>query len=167
MPAASALNFIKGLLDGIDVPGGLQLIAHINPPDPDTDAAVQPVAYLWTLPAQEQRLTMPRNQGPGTPAGWKTECHEIGIWLVWFGDEGDPEADTLFHGFVDALMDALRTAWPMPATLTDPNTGEQTSLIDAGERMSYDSPPPRTVSDQRYLRYDCLIRVPVTELLQR
>jgi hypothetical protein len=167
VPVASALNFVKTLLDGISVPGGLNLSAWINPPDPDVDPATVPTAYIWPMPGSENRLTMPRNTGPGTPAGWKTERHDIGIYLVWFGDENDPDADTLFPGFIDALMDALRTAWPMPAILTDPNTGEQTQLVDTGEVMSYDSPPPRTVADQRYLRYDCLIRVPMQEELQR
>ena len=167
MPVASCMNFIKTLLDDIAMPGGLNLAAWINPPDPDLGPAEVPTAYIWPMPGSEKRLTVPRNTGPGTAAGWKTERHEIGIYLVWEGAENDPEADTLFPGFIDALMDALRTAWPMPAILTDPNTGEMTQLVDTGEEMTYDSPPPRTVADQRYLRYDCLIRVPMTEQLQR
>jgi len=167
MPLAGAMEFVRTLLDDIPVAGGLNLSAWVNPPDPDVEVTDAPAAYIWPLPGSENRLTMPRNTGPRTAAGWKTVRHEIGIWLVWEGAEGDPEADTLFPGFIDALMDALRTAWPMPAILVDPNTGEQTQLVDTGEEMSYDSPPPRTVADQRYLRYDALIRVPMTEMLQR
>jgi hypothetical protein len=161
------MAFINGLLNNLEMPGGAPTLAsYITPPDPNVEADV-PTAYVWPMPGSEKRLTEPRNTGPGTPAGWKTTRHEIGIYLVWFGSDEDPDADALFPGYLDALMDALRTAWPMPAVLTDPWTGEQTQLVDAGEEMSYDSPPPRATEDQRYLRYDALIRVPVTEAIRR
>ncbi len=170
MPLAAALSFVKDLLDGLQMPAGMavpSLAAWIIAPDPDVGPAEGPVAYVWPMPGSEKRLTVPRNQGPGTAAGWKTEQHEIGIWLVFDQSEDDPDGDVLFTGYIDALMDALRTAWPMPAIITDPWTGEQTQLVDAGETMTYDTPPPRTLADQRYLRFDCLIRVPVCEQIQR
>lgn len=168
MPLAGAMLFVQGLLDGLPMPGGSpRLAAWITPDDPDPDPAERPAAYIWPLPGDEKRLTVPRNTGPGTPAGWKTLCHDIGIYLIWFGSDADPDADTAYPGYLDALMDALRTAWPMPAFITDPNTGEVTQVVNAGEDMHYDSPPPRSVADQRYLRYEALIHVPVTEQIQR
>lgn len=174
MPIASCMAFIKQLLDGLDMPGGApELAAWITAPDPDVDPAAVPTCYIWPMPGREARDTrnagtMPRNQGPNATggSGFKTIKHEIGIWLVWFQDENDPDADTLFPGYVDALMNALRTSFPNPALLTDPWTGVVTQLANTGEDMAYDSPPPRSVSDQRYLRYDCLLRVPLIEVIQ-
>lgn len=168
MPIAGVLLFTKNLLDGLNMPGGSPALnAWITPPDPDPQPAEGPVAYLWPMPGSEKRQTVPRNKGPGTAAGWKCIRHVIGIYLVWEQAEDDPDADTLFTGYADALCDALRTAWPMPALITDPWTGEITQLADTGEEISYDSPPPRSLADQRYLRYDVLVRVPCTEEIQR
>jgi hypothetical protein len=169
MPVAAVMKFIVDALNDLQMPAGMNapnLAAWITAPDPDIDPAVIPTAYIWPMPLEEQRATVPRNTGPGTPAGLKTIRHEIGVWLVWDQAEDDPDADMLFPGYIDALMDALRTAMPMPAILTDPWTGEQTQLDNVGEQMTANSPPPRTLADQRYLRYDAFIRVPVTEQIQ-
>lgn len=170
MPIAGAVQFVKNLLDGLQMPQGMNvpaLAAWVIAPDPDPGPAERPTAYVWPMPGSEKRLTSPRNTGPGTTAGWKTISHVIGIYLVWEQGEDDPDGDTLFTGYMDALLDALRTAWPMPAILADPWTGEQTQAVNTGEEMSWDPQVPHTLADQRYLRFDALIRVPVIEAIQR
>ncbi len=89
----------------------------------------------------------------------------MGIWVVWFQADDDPEADTLFPGIVDAIQAALRTSWPNPAILTDPYTGEQSLAADTGEEMWADIDPPHSLADQRYLRYDALLTVPIQEVI--
>lgn len=171
MPVAAVMQWVKNLLTDLEVPSGLQLVTHITPLDPDVEADV-PKAYVWPLRpgAHEKRDpkdggSMPRYSGPGTPAGDKTIRHRIGIWVVWFGSDEDPEADTLFPGIVDAIMAALRASMPNPATLTDPYTGEISLAADTGEEMWGDIEPPRSLENQRYLRYDGLITVPIQEVI--
>jgi hypothetical protein len=63
-------------------------------------------------------------------------------------------------------MAALRTAWPMPAVLTDPYTGMLTSAFDAGEGMTYETYPPSATASQRINRWNGVITVPITEQFQ-
>jgi hypothetical protein len=176
VPIASAMAYVRGLLDGLPLPGGApNLAAMIEPLDPDEETDV-PTCYVWPLPGNEQRDpknggSMPRNSGPGTFSGTKTITHSIGVWVVWFAADPDPEdddipdADYLMPGFLDVIMQALRTAWPDPAIFTDPWTGEQTQMVDVGEQMKYELSPPHSTANQRYLRYDALITIPLTEAI--
>jgi hypothetical protein len=171
---AAAMSFVRDLFDNLSMPQGMAVPtvnAWITPPDPDPNAADTPTVYLWMLPGSEERKlgdggTIPRNTGPGTPSGFKTASHEIGGWLLWNGYTGDDDTDILFPGYMDALCSALRTAYPMPAVLTDPWTGAVTNLVDLGEKITWDSPPPRALADEQYLRYDAMIRIPFCELIQ-
>lgn len=163
MPIAAAITFLKGLLDGIGMPAGTpDLAAYITPPDPNVESQF-PTCYIMQADGPEQRLTMPRNLGPNTSAGGKTIQHQIRVHVIWFLEGDDPEADTLFPGICDGIMSALRTAWPMPAILTDPYTGAQTQAVNAGENMRYEIYPPSATRSQRWNRYDGVIFVPVLE----
>lgn len=172
MPIAAAMQFVKDLILNLDMPGEApELAAYITPLDPDPEADI-PKAYVWPLKPglHESRdpkkgASMPRGSVPGAPVGDKVLEHKIGIWVVWFGPDEDPEADTLFPGMVDRIMRALRTAWPNPAILTDPYDGEQSQAADTGEEMWADIDPPHALKSQRYLRYDALITVPITEVI--
>lgn len=168
MPITSALQYIKTLLSGLPMPGGAaNLAAYIIPPDPNVETDI-PTAYVWFPQGDESRDgpagTMPRNTGPGTFSGDKTILHDIDIFLTWFGADDDPKADSLFPGMVDAVMKALRTAVPNPAPVTDPWTEEVTQIADTGEKMKYRS-EVRAVADQRYLRFDALITLQLTEVI--
>lgn len=172
MPIAAAMQFVKDLIKNLDMPDGTpELVAYITPLDPDPEAD-SPKAYVWPLrPGVHEKRdpkdggSMPRNTGEGSEAGDKTLDHKIGIWLVWFGPDDDPEADTLFPGMVDRVMKALRFSWPNPAVLTDPYDGTQSWAADTGEEMWADIDPPHSLKNQRYLRYDALITVPIQEVI--
>ena len=167
MPLTETLTYIKGLIDGIPVPGtvgeGGPLTVLITPYDPDESGEAR--AYVWSPDAPEKRLAMPRNTGPGTPAGWKQMIHQVEIFLVWFDSETDSDVDTSFPALIDAVMDVLRTS-PNPAPYTDPYTGRASQFINVGEEMTYNYVPPHSTADQRYLRFDARIRVPLLELFQ-
>ncbi|MGH8921017.1 MAG: hypothetical protein ACRD0H_22240 [Actinomycetes bacterium] len=175
MPIAAAISFVKGLLDGLPMPGGgtPNLAAYITPLDPNVESDI-PTCYVYPIPGRagtEQRKggdggTFPRNSGPGTPSGFKTLDHTIGIWVVWFMADDDPDADLLVPGFMDAMMESLRRAWPMPVILTDPWTGGETLLMNTGETMYYELLPPHATRDQRFNRYDAIITVPMKEQIQ-
>lgn len=172
MPIASTALYMKSLLDGLNMPGGtLPMRAYIMPPDPN-DETQYPTAYVWPADFDESRAgaqggSIPRNTGPGTPSGFKPVEHSIEIFIVWFQQGDDPDADSMFPGIVDAAMAALRTS-PDPiggVPITDPWTGQQTSLFDVGEVMRGRIVVSAT-SDQGFNRLDCLLTCTVHELIQ-
>lgn len=170
MPIAAVTSYVKGILAGLPMPGQNTpaLVAYITPPDPNVEAEI-PTAYVWPAIGDESRNpardgTIPRNTGPATPSGTKPFDHTIDVFVVFFMADDDPQADSLFPGMVDAVMEQLRTSED-PVPLTDPYSGQQSTLYDLGERMSYQI-TVSAVSDQAWNRYDCLIRCPVMELIR-
>lgn len=169
MPIASTLGYIKGLLVSLPMPGTLPpMNAYITPPDPNTETDI-PTAYVWPSEGDEDRDsgnagTVPRNTGPGTASGFKNMQHAIDVYVVWFAADDDPDIDNLFPGVVDAVMFAFRTSAD-PATAIDPYTEQKTTLVDVGERMNYRI-TLRSLVEQAYNRYDCLLSLSVLEVIQ-
>jgi hypothetical protein len=169
MPIASTLSFIKGLLVSLPMPGDLApMNAYITPPDPNIETDVA-TSYVWPTEGEENRDsekagTVPRNSGPGTASGLKNIEHDIDVYVVWFGADNEPDIDCLFPGIVDAVMATFRFSAD-PATAIDPYTQEQSTLIDVGERMSYRI-TLRSLVEQAYNRYDCLLSLSVLEVIQ-
>jgi hypothetical protein len=169
VPINSVQTYIQQLINGLIMPGSAgQLTAFITPPDPNEETA-QPVAYVWPDTGDESRNsakggTVPRNTGINTPSGYKAFEHHFLIYMIWNGQDDDPEADTWFPGMVDAVMLTLRTSAD-PVPVQDPYTGFMSTLIDVGENMSYRI-TLRSLADQRYDRYDALITLELLELMQ-
>ena len=169
MPIASTLSYVKGLLASLPMPGELPpMNAYITPPDPNVEADI-PTAYVWPSEGDENRDsgkagTVPRNTGPGTASGFKNIEHAIDVYVVWFGADDQPDIDSLFPGIVDAVMFALRTSAD-PATAVDPYTEQETTLIDVGETMRYRI-TLRSLVEQAFDRYDCLLSLSVLEVIQ-
>lgn len=168
MPIASALAYVKGLLDGLPMPAGLPpMAAYIDAPDPNVESEI-PTAYIWPTNGEESRDgpagTMPRNTGPGTPSGDKTITHTVDAWIVYFGTDTDEDADSLFPGVVDAVMAALRTAFPNPQEAVDPYTGDVTLLADTGEKMHY-LIDVRATADQRQDAFYARVTLTLTEVI--
>jgi hypothetical protein len=167
LPIAAATAFVKSILNGLAMPGGLpNMAAFIMPPDPRVEAEI-PTAYVWPTKGREGRTgeqggAIPRNTGPDTPAGTKPLVHDIDVFCVYFQADDDPQADSLFPGVVDAVMDALRTCED-PARIIDPYTGGDSQLIDLGERMTYEI-VVSALEDERYNRLDALVACMVTEI---
>lgn len=172
MGLPSVVNYIQGLLNGIAMPfPSVELAAYITPPDPNVETVVAPTLYVLTAQGPEKRLTMPRNSGPGTSAGEKTLDHNLQLHIIWHIGNVNPAApgsanpDLLATGVLEGVMDALRTS-PAPTLITDPWTGIVTQLSDTGEKMTYRYLPRHAVKNQRMIRYDALIDLPLTELLE-
>ena len=172
MGLPSVVNYIQGLLNGLAMPfPSVELAAYITPPDPNVETVILPTLYVLTAEGPEKRLTTPRNTGPGTPAGDKTLDHNLQLHVIWMIANSNPAApgaadpDLLFSGVIEGVMAALRTS-PAPTLITDPWTGQQTQLVDTGEKMSYKYLPRHSIKNQRMLRYDSLIDLPLTELIQ-
>jgi hypothetical protein len=161
--------YLRGLLDGLVWPftGVEALQAYITPPDPEVTANV-PKAYIWPSRGDESRAvsrggTVPRALTLGGPSGFKGVIHDLEVYLVWFGQDDDPDADNLFPGMADAVMAALRVSAD-PAVVADPYTGVESTLIDVAEQMTYQI-TLRALVDQSYNRYDCLISLSINELI--
>lgn len=168
MPLATVQTYLKGVLNGLIVPGtgGNTLEAFVTPPDPEY--APTPKAYIWASQGNETRESMPRNLNgqPGT-AAWKELHHSVDVFIVWFSDEAADSADldSAFPAIVDAVAQRLRTV-PDPAVCQDPLTGMPSQLLDVGERMSYDAPGVRSTNDQRISRYDARLQLEIMEVFQ-
>ncbi len=167
MPIVTAMTYVRDMIDGTTPPGdtGLSgpLVALITPYDPDESGDAR--AYIWPSTGNENRRAWPRNTGPGTPAGWKNLRHSLDVFLTWFDSDSDPDGDVNFPALIDFVMDLLRTS-PCDAVAYDPETGRPSHLINVGENLTYEYVTPMSMEDQRYLRYDAKIAVPILELFQ-
>lgn len=160
--------YIQGLLNGLQPPGdtgiGGPIEALITPYDPDESGLAR--IYVWPSNGPEKRLAWPRNTGPNTPAGWKQITHAMKLFMTWFDDsDADANIDINFPALIDFVMFTLRTCQD-PAPVTDPFTGTSWLLLNIGENMNYTYVPPRSTADQRILRYDPKISMPVIEYFQ-
>jgi hypothetical protein len=175
---ASAVGYMQNLLNGMNWPAQMQalpsppppLACYITPPDPNVLAGT-PSAYVWFNRGDEARNgakygagTVPRASYPGGPSGTKTIEHTIPVYVVWTGGSPtDPNVNILFPGMVDAIMATLRVS-PDPALVTDPWTGEQTQLVDIGERIAYLT-SLRALEPMQAQRLDALLEITATEVL--
>lgn len=167
MSLNATLGYVKGLLDGLAIPGQTDtLVAFIAPPPVDDDPAAPPTVYVWAADGTEKRLAVPRaDPTAGNPGGEKTANHAVTLWVTWPNAIDAADADTGFPAVLDAIMATLRTS-PDPAQVTDPLTGAQSELVDVGENMTWMYAPPHALADQRWVRYDAEIRVPILEVFQ-
>lgn len=169
MPINTAQVYINDLLNGLVWPftGVPPLQSQITPPDPNVEANI-PQAYIWPSRGKESRDprrggTIPRATSANSPSGLKVQTHRLNIWLVWWGQDDDPDSDTLFPGMLDAMMDTLRLTPDTTPLLLDPWTNRESYLIDIGEDMDYQI-TLRAVEDERYNRYDGLITCVINEV---
>jgi hypothetical protein len=167
LPINSTQVYIKNLLQGLIVPGNqLPLEAYITPEDPRDEE--NPAAYIWPSNGNENRQAVPRVGADiydPKQAGWKTLTHDLDIWLTWFNDDSDPNADISFPAVVDIVMYTLRSS-ANPAVVYDPLTALGSQLIDVGERMTYRIGGLRATADQRWVRYDAQLTLTIIEELQ-
>lgn len=174
MPVASTLAYVRALLDGQNLPGAAgRMEAFIAPPDPETENR-NPHAYIWLTRGSVRRSSGPRSKPPSNltqntsqlPAGWKVYNHSIAIWLTWFDENTNPQADSTFPTVLDWTMMMLETA-AMPHTLKDPSTGTVCQIVDLGRDLDWEYVPVRSTASQRYQRQDALITAPTQEWIQR
>jgi hypothetical protein len=180
VPINSTLQYIKTLLDDLPMPGGAPpLRAFITPPPVDDNPMAEPHAFIWPSSGEESRNperggTVPRaltkpmwlNGGAvGTPnCGTKPIDHAIHVYVIWDQANDDEQADSWFPGMIDAIGWQLRVSLD-PAVVIDNYDGTVSTLIDVGESIPYQM-AVRYLADQRYLRYDCLLPLPILELIQ-
>ena len=169
MSIVTIQQYLQVKLDGLEMPANIAAAqAYITPPDPRVQARV-PAIYIWPSDGNENRSTelggtIPRNTGPNTPSGTKGLLHQFDIYVTWFSANQGKQADPLFPGIVDTIMFALRTSLPNPAEMTDPYTGQTSTIYNVGEQQKYRIGIEAT-ADERWLRYDSLIQCSIWEIL--
>jgi hypothetical protein len=175
MPINSTLQYIKSLLDELPMPGGAPpLRAYISPPPVDDNPFGEPHAFIWPTSGEENRNpdrggTIPRAltkpiPGQNPNSGTKAIDHAVHVYIIWDQANDDEQADSWFPGMVDAVAWQLRVSLD-PATITDSYDGTISALIDVGETIPY-SITVRFLATQRMWRYDCLLPLPILEIIQ-
>ena len=175
MPVSTTVGFVRDLLDGQNLPGTAgRLDAFVTPPDPNTETQ-NPAAYVWMSRGSTRRVSGPRSVPPpglwqmtaSGPRGWKKMQHQISIYLTWFDENTDPQADSTFPTVLDWVMMTLETC-KMPQDITDPSTGDVSAqIINLGQNLDYEWVPVRSTASQRMQRQDALITAPTDEWVQR
>lgn len=180
MPINSTCQYVKQLLDQLAMPGGAPpLNCFITPPPAWDNPLGAPTCYVWPSSGEENRspnrggtvpraLTKPQwaaGAAVGTPnSGFKAIDHVIHLYIIWDQANDEEQADSWFPGMIDAIAWQLRVSQD-PVPITDTYDGTVSSLIDVGETIPYQI-TVRFLEDQRYLRYDCLMPLPILELIQ-
>lgn len=107
--------------------------------------------------------TVPRNTGPGTPAGTRGIMHRMDVYLTWFSANSGKQQDPVFSGMADAVMYALMVCTPNPVEVVDPNSNLASTIYNIGEQMTYKTGVEST-QDERYKRYDMLLTCNIWEI---
>lgn len=146
-------QYVSSALDGMTTQGLPNVMSFVQPPVV-TDLTV-PSIFVWGSTLHESRLTLPRFRGE------KRVEHNLTLWLKYVGTN-DVADSQLFPVFLDNVRSLLR-ALPLPIAITDSVTGEASTIIDIGEKISQEYGTPVTMEDQRYLAYGAAMKVLVIE----
>lgn len=170
MPLLSVQSYIRGVLDGLSVPGQTQpLKAQITPP------VVQnlngPTAFVWGGSVRGERQSGPRG-APGK-AGFKHLAWDVDVWLVYLTNPNNPTVDSEFPAFVDAVMAQI---WSTPTTLfidargtpAEPTSVPEgvTQILSVGEQFRLEYAPVHAVASQRMLYFDARLTLEIYEAVQ-
>lgn len=166
MPLNSMQQYVKGLLDGAQLPLNLgTLQVFITPPDPGD--GTEPTVYIWGSIANERRQSMPRHQpGSYSTGGFKLIDHAIDLWLTFCGYADDEMVDSQFPIVIDAVCAILRDTLMPKINVIDEVTGQLSDILSIGEKISWDYAPVRSLDDQRMLRFTSRIVLELTEKIQ-
>lgn len=160
MPLNSVQQYVKGLFDGLVIPGTAPqqtLAAYITPPT--VEPLDGPKAFVWGGRARGRRQTMPR--GPG----FKEVPWVVDVYLVYETTPDDPALDEAFPLVIDAV---LAKAWTttMPLEITDSVTNVTSQIQAIGEEWELEYPPERLPSTLRMVYYSARIGLDVLEVVQ-
>lgn len=165
MPLNSVQAYVKGLLNGLALPGGLPaLTAYVAAPPVTSEA--KPIAFIWASNSRETRHAGPRAQ-PGQPStgGFKKIPYLLEVWILHAEPAGGANRDSQFPSIIDAVTNVFRTT-QMPVDITDSITGQKTTLLELGEDIDVDYPPARAIQAQRIYDYRARLTLPIREEIQ-
>ncbi len=149
---------LAGYLDGLSSGQLPDAFAYVAPPAIDV-ALPEPRIFVWGGRLKEDRFTQGRGMG-----GQKRLIWQVDIWPILAMETFDPNADSAYPAFLDAIMQKLRTV-QMGVTVTDAVTGTSSVLQEIGETLTLDYTTPQALADQRLVLYGGHIGCQVIEIL--
>jgi len=162
-------QFIRDTINGTSSSYLPSLKAWVAPPSVG-DIGNAPNAYVWGATFHEHRWTMSAGRYDGDQnymlgsGGNKKVEYQVYIWISVATKADDPHADEAFPILLENVLKALR-ATPKVNNITDPSTGQSSSLMDLGEEFQVEYSTPRTTADQRIIRTDCRITAMFFEMI--
>lgn len=143
-------------------PGALD--ARVEQPVGEFAKLGTPLVFIWGAAGHETRLALPRPDATvGRGPGWKQDAHTVSLWIFALAQASDPDRAWKFPVLIRTVCKTLASVTPMPAPLTDPQTGETSTLLNLGEEFTWDYDIDRTVADQRMVRNVCRLDVTALE----
>lgn len=133
------------------------IAAQVALPTGTNAKMARPEVYVWGGAATESRIAIPRGQG------WKQDLITVSVWLFGVEQANDPDRAWKFPVLIQTVRKALAGASPMPIQITDPQTGEVSTMLDLGEEMSWEYDIDRALADQRLVRNICRLDVSLRE----
>lgn len=158
MALNAVLPYMRGIIDGLVIPGGGQpLEAYITPPV--QKPLTNPIAYIIPAPSEGKRQTMPRR------AGFMEIEWQIDHYIKYLTSATSANLDQQFPLIVDAILFAY---WgtAMGVQITDAVTNRTSGIVAIGEEFELIPEPVQTPASYRSLVFDALIRVQVKEVIQ-
>lgn len=116
-----------------------------------------PIIYVWGGILTEERVTIPRGRAQ------KRVTHTISLYVQYMS-EPDPALVQQFPVLLDAIRAVLRSI-QLPVPLTDPTTGETSTLQDIGERIQQTYSTPVAMSLQGVIQHNAGLRLTANEWL--
>jgi len=175
MPLNSVQLYVKGLLDGLTIPGppgeaSTSLTAWITPPTlEDLDA---PRAYIWGGRQRAHRQSMPRvTNFTQSTGGFKFLDYTIDIYVVYLTNPQDTMVDQEFPIILDTILYQL---WNTTMPIFIDSQGNEVSeggenisqVLSIGEQWDMEYPPEKTPATQRMLYYTARISMLLQEAIQ-
>jgi len=158
MPLNSVQTYVRGLLDGLQIPGaGASLEAYITPPV--VDDLDHPKAYVLGGRLRGRRQTAPR--GPG----FKYLAWVVDIYITYETVPDSPTVDQEMALIIDAIMNKTWTT-TMPLFIQDEVTGVRSQILAIGEDFELEYPPERTPATLRMLYYAARLGLDIYEAVQ-
>jgi hypothetical protein len=149
---------VASYLNGLPVVGyNAAVSARVLAPVDEYMKVSNPTVFVWGGAATFKRTAIPR--GPG----WMGVEYIVSCWIYGLELANDPNREWKFPAAVDAIAKALYGASPMPAQITDPQTGAVSHLMDLGEHIKWEYDIDRTVSVQNLVRNVCHMEVTALE----
>jgi hypothetical protein len=171
VPLNSTQLYVKGILDGLMIPGVAKpLTVHVTPPN--IEQLDGPRAYVWGGRLRGQRQTAPRIHA------FKKLSWEIDVYLSYLTVAGTATVDQEFPVIVDAIMAAT---WQVEMPLIIDSQGQRiptgtgatqvlpeksSQILSIGEEFQLEYPPERNPATMRMLYYTCRLGLDVTEVVQ-
>ena len=131
MSQLAVKRFCRRQLALLDVP----VQAAVFSQRPRQVAVGDQAVVVITIPqSRERRLTLSRG------AGRKAIVHQVRLDIYWLATD-EQDGGRQFDGLL-ARLDQLFRATPLPAALSDPESGEQSVLTAVGEEIDTRLEPP-------------------------